>query len=437
MFVLPRVGHGAASESCQTVPAAFGSWTSTVGDSLVCQPMQVVDHVDPPGCSDWSSQKVEATQSVNRRNLVQQMKKRAKTTQDAAASLESPSQKRSPAQLSSGEVAELKRRRVAPPHHRSTGDPHLQARESIFAWSGEWTYRRQIFISSLPWKQKPLLTRRYVGGSPVALRNFHYIFELVGGNDWYHTLSFSRQGWKEFLKRALEVTNMEEAWGYCFFKQCLTAGVVREVEEVEKTEEQQRKEDEKKAKRLAHIYEHASRWTLEPRDSIPMELLGDSSTGVNWINGLWATSNKIYKHIMGDIQNRLEHISTVYAMRPPSWGHNMLKWIYREGNERADRLTWLARKNNCYVQFHTSLLTYASKNKLDGLRGFFDGGRSREGCAAGWCIDLCIHGTWQLVAEEAFALHPSASVMFCEMIAAQRLCMAVEHVLSSIRLSTT
>ncbi|CAK0845052.1 unnamed protein product [Prorocentrum cordatum] len=137
-------------------------------------------------------------------------------------------------------------------------------------------------------------------------------------------------------------------------------------------------------------------------------------------------------HILGDIQNRLEHISVLYGMRPPSWGHNMFRWIYREGNERADRLTWLARTKNSYVTFHTSLIEHASKTKLDGLRGFFDGGRSVEGCAAGWCIDLCVHGTWQLVAEEAVSLDASASVMFCEMIAAQRLCMAVEHILGSI-----
>eukprot|EP00959_Pyramimonas_sp_CCMP1952_P150494 3149538-Pyramimonas_sp.AAC.1 len=82
-----------------------------------------------------------------------------------------------------------------------------------------------------------------------------------------------------------------------------------------------------------------------------MELIGDSSTGVNWINGLWATTNIIYKHILGDIQNAREHISVSYGMRPPSWGHHMFKWIYREGNERADRLTWLARTRNSYVPY--------------------------------------------------------------------------------------
>ncbi|CAK0893126.1 unnamed protein product [Prorocentrum cordatum] len=127
-----------------------------------------------------------------------------------------------------------------------------------------------------------------------------------------------------------------------------------------------------------------------------MELIGDSSTGVNWINGLWTTSNIIYPHIMGDIQNRLEQISVSFGMRPPSWGHNLFEWIYREGNERVDRLTWLARTKNSYVAFHTSLIEYASKTKLDGLRGFFDGGRSVEGCAA------------------------------------EPLCMAVEHVLGSL-----
>jgi len=391
----------------------------------VCETMHAVDSFELPGCS-------QAQVPAHRRNLISQMHKRAKTSHWPAVAHDSLSQKRSSVGLPSQEIAANKRRRVVPPHRRSAGDSHMQARECIFAWSGEWTDRRQAFIASLPRKDRPLMTRRHEGGRPLALRNFHSIFELVSGKDWYHTLSFSRQGWKEFLKRALDVTNMEEAWGYCYFKHAQPAGYAREEEEREKTEEQQRKEDEKMEKRLAYINEHASEWNAEPRDSIPMELIGDSSTGVNWINGLWATSNIIYKHILGDIQNRLEHISVLYGMRPPSWGHNMFKWIYREGNERADRLTWLARTRNCYVVFHTSLIEYASTTKLDGLRGFFDGGRSVEGCAAEWCFGLCVHGAWLFVAEEAFSLDASASVVFCVMFAAQRLCMAVVHVLGSL-----
>ena len=55
-----------------------------------------------------------------------------------------------------------------------------------------------------------------------------------------------------------------------------------------------------------------------------------------------------------------------------------------------------------------------------------------EGCAAEWCLGLCVHGAWLLVAEEAFSLDASASVVFCVMFAAQRLCMAVVHVLGSL-----
>eukprot|EP00959_Pyramimonas_sp_CCMP1952_P047132 983825-Pyramimonas_sp.AAC.1 len=108
------------------------------------------------------------------------------------------------------------------------------------------------------------MTRGHEGGRPLALRSFHYIFELVGGKDWYHTLSFSRQGWKECLKQALEVTSMEEAWGYCYFKHAQPAGYVREVEEREKTEAQQRKEEEKEAKRLAYMH-RSGMWSLGTR----------------------------------------------------------------------------------------------------------------------------------------------------------------------------
>eukprot|EP00959_Pyramimonas_sp_CCMP1952_P120367 2516920-Pyramimonas_sp.AAC.1 len=142
----------------------------------VCETMHAVDSFELPGCS-------QAQFPAHRRNLISQMHKRAKTSHCPAAAQVSLSQKRSSVELSSQEIAANKRRRVAPPHRRSTGDSHMLARECIFAWSGEWTYRRQAFIASLPCRDRPLMTRRHEGGGPLALRNFHYIFEWGSGKD--------------------------------------------------------------------------------------------------------------------------------------------------------------------------------------------------------------------------------------------------------------
>eukprot|EP00959_Pyramimonas_sp_CCMP1952_P332352 6959530-Pyramimonas_sp.AAC.1 len=139
----------------------------------VCETMHAVASFELPGCS-------QSQLPVHRRNLISQMHKRAKTSHQSQDSL---SQKRSSVELSSQEIAANKRRRVAPPHHRSAGDSHMQARECIFVWSGEWTHRRQAFIASLPAKDRPFMTRRHEGWRPLALRSFHYIFELVSGKD--------------------------------------------------------------------------------------------------------------------------------------------------------------------------------------------------------------------------------------------------------------
>eukprot|EP00959_Pyramimonas_sp_CCMP1952_P377611 7909714-Pyramimonas_sp.AAC.1 len=68
-------------------------------------------------------------------------------------------------------------------------------------------------------------------------------------------------------------------------------------------------------------------------------------------------------------------------MRPPNAGHNIIKWVYREGNERADELTWEARRGNTgRIYNHDIIQEIRNHNiKINALRGAFDGGRSEMG----------------------------------------------------------
>eukprot|EP00959_Pyramimonas_sp_CCMP1952_P151811 3176407-Pyramimonas_sp.AAC.1 len=64
-------------------------------------------------------------------------------------------------------------------------------------------------------------------------------------------------------------------------------------------------------------------------------------------------------------------------IRAPSRGCDMMKWIYREGNARADEQTWMARRGQDHLTIDNRLFTVNASSVL-GVRGFFDGGRSSE-----------------------------------------------------------
>eukprot|EP00959_Pyramimonas_sp_CCMP1952_P298507 6244003-Pyramimonas_sp.AAC.1 len=75
-----------------------------------------------------------------------------------------------------------------------------------------------------------------------------------------------------------------------------------------------------------------------------------------------------------------------YPTRPPVWGDDLWRHIYREGNEEADELTRGARESptNSYVYKNTTDLK--NGETLAALRGHFDGGRSVSGNAVGYWL---------------------------------------------------
>eukprot|EP00959_Pyramimonas_sp_CCMP1952_P096633 2019869-Pyramimonas_sp.AAC.1 len=98
-----------------------------------------------------------------------------------------------------------------------------------------------------------------------------------------------------------------------------------------------------------------------------------------------------------------------------------------------------------------TLSTMNASNVL-GVSGFFDGGRSSEGCGGGSVLDLCILPTlpfhlshldgsaspngfwWCSVASEAFRLPPSCAVTQAELLAAKHLLKGVVAVVQALGL---
>eukprot|EP00959_Pyramimonas_sp_CCMP1952_P463905 9485699-Pyramimonas_sp.AAC.1 len=80
-------------------------------------------------------------------------------------------------------------------------------------------------------------------------------------------------------------------------------------------------------------------------------------------------------------------MSIPVQLRAPSHGCDLVQWLYREGNSRADNQTWLARRGQSHYALDPRIYTTASET-IRGIRGYFDGGRSAEGSGGGLVLDL-------------------------------------------------
>ena len=185
---------------------------------------------------------------------------------------------------------------------------------------------------------------------------------------------------------------------------------------------------------------------MEPR-TIATELVGDSQVIVHWMLGLWQTSNLIYASALHDAQNHLHALASTARLRPPGPGHNIFKWVYREGNDRADELTWEARRGNTGTRHkHDIIQAIRDKHiKINTFRGAFDGGRSELGVGCGWLLDVhayhispsftssahlqhSIVPIWiNNVMADAFLLPPCCTVTQAELTAACRLLSGLEE----------
>ena len=121
-----------------------------------------------------------------------------------------------------------------------------------------------------------------------------------------------------------------------------------------------------------------------------MEFSGDSQVVVNWLLGLYATSNHVYTENVAKACNQVYALCSSLFILPPSAGHDIWKWVYREGNCRADEMTWAARRGIQERKFDSALISDIKNGYLQvsGIRGAFDGGCSESGVGCGWICDV-------------------------------------------------
>ena len=381
---------------------------------------------------------LEATQSqkqtLNRRNMIMQTQSEAKRRR----------------QQLSGNTTRMKDKfeKVEPPSKARKITPvnsnlssALQARALMLVGGGEWSKRTDDFLKCIGSKAAKPFTRKCTGRQTGAFKSWASLFEDVGTTMWMTgVLGWTEHDWIRFCKDVCKHYGVQNS----IFKYFVLRDPAPHCKRMETEEEERENEESKnkqKATRLANIFEEQSEWFFD-RGTVAMEIAGDSQVVINWLLGLWQTANFVYASTVQEALNGLYELTQMTRIRPPSAGHNIFKWVYREGNDRADALTWEARKGNTGGrQKHDIIEAIRNKHiKINALRGSFDGGRSEMGVGCGWLLDVHAYyispsfsspstqighshvPIWiNNVMADAFLLPPCCTVTQAELSAASRL----------------
>ena len=67
---------------------------------------------------------------------------------------------------------------------------------------------------------------------------------------------------------------------------------------------------------------------------------------------------------VADASSLLYELTTTSGIIPPSAGHDIWKWVYREGNTRADRMTWNARRGQQERVFDWALIKECQQHTI-------------------------------------------------------------------------
>ena len=100
-----------------------------------------------------------------------------------------------------------------------------------------------------------------------------------------------------------------------------------------------------------------------------VQVMGDTNLVVNWLNGRWKINNQKFRADVQKTQNLLDKTD----IRPMADHLDSFQHIYRDGNEKADRLTHEAREKGASCSF-----TMMEGSKLEAVRASFDGGVSSQ-----------------------------------------------------------
>ena len=196
----------------------------------------------------------------------------------------------------------------------------------------------------------------------------------------------------------------------------------------------------KRAKRLAHVFATMTDWREYEQGlarGFPVEIQGDNMATISWLNGEWKIHNRVYSRQIAEIQNEFHELHEEFNVVGAAVGGNIGKHVYREGNQRADELTHIARVRDIEYDITHDLQEY----DLLALRGAFDGGVDKDKAGAGWWLEGLVKASashpiygsfafldrpqWMLIKSKAFGLPSQYSAMNTEFEALSSLCEAI------------
>ena len=131
-------------------------------------------------------------------------------------------------------------------------------------------------------------------------------------------------------------------------------------------------------------------WTADAKGRL--EICGDSSVVINWLNGLWRVKFLPYERCVAKAHQHLHVLSSVFETKPRSDTSDFCRHIFRELNTMADRLANKYRNE-------WMLLPYTAPAKC--IRVFFDGSRRKNKAAYGWVVCAFSPPTQANVPDEA------------------------------------
>ena len=313
--------------------------------------------------------------------------------------------------------------------------------------AGDWMHQSQSQRQRLTTTS---LKRRRLGRESIGARTWHYPFECFFGKTWWS--DFDPSAWWKFSE-AIAGDNMFKYFRTQMKKEkradTMSAyiGLFNDDEEEGGDQKRRKKNEEEITERLSRrIALHAMRstcWDFEGF-GFPVEISGDSLLIINWLCGVWQVGDHTYQKRVNKVINTMDGMSSMYNVRAACQGRDVFKHEFREFNERADRLTHMAREGRSYTLENYEVQSFSSNGRIPiAVRGSFDGGVSEAGvgCGAWMEVAFASHNSricWETVFERAWLIDPSCTVTESELSAAEcmvhALCnvlVPIAHVLSS------
>eukprot|EP00959_Pyramimonas_sp_CCMP1952_P236107 4934431-Pyramimonas_sp.AAC.1 len=236
------------------------------------------------------------------------------------------------------------------------GVAHAVSRAAMLHGLGEWTYHRDCLIASEKnWKKRAQITRCTYGSMSHGFVPWDCWFAQEGGPYWWRCSKWTFQGYKELATDCLSKLEMRHTVDLFTFPEEKIGGrgdVEEEEEENGETHINSR-EGEMQAKRLAANLKNETEFQYRDRAAVELK-------GAQW---RW----------VAQIIDCLDKACDRYGCRAPAYGMDIWKDFYREGNKRADELTWEMRDKPGETPI--------------AVRGSFDGGASSIGAGGGWWLE--------------------------------------------------